>query len=563
MTGLGKNWAGVFENNMLSKLVLSNLATISDTAIEFTNGLNVLTGETGAGKSIVIDGLLLVLGERADRTLVREGTGTASVEGEFILPDGSELFLRREVQSQGRSRIFIDNALVTLDEVRMRLSGLIDLHTQRSTPALMKRPVQRRALDDFARCTSETDKMECLFDKYRKLKARREELLDWMESASGREEFILHELELIRDLEPCKEDYENLTAERRKLKHAKEHIDCLSEIMEGINNDNGISAELSRLVRLLERSEVGIPEISDLLEQSGILIDEADALCSSFLSECENYSWRLIEIDKRLDAYSSLMVRCGGSIDELTERHRNLDDELFRIEKIKQDLTEIEQELPQLQSSIIEHAENLSVCRQEASHNLTIAVLKELKKLSIKDAIFEVSFSPPSGKGIVDIAGKPFSRYGRETIEFRFSANPGISPASLSSVASGGEMSRVSLALKLALSEISQPATMIFDEIDSGIGGETAHKLSDSLKRAAGTKQVIVITHLAQIAAGADNHLSVKKRQTEGMPETSVTTLTSIESRRSEIARLLGGGVAAGAHAGAMLGDAEDTGDAG
>jgi len=538
---------------MLRKLVLSNLATISDTNIEFTVGLNVLTGETGAGKSILIDGLLLVLGERADKTLLREGTETASVEGVFILPDNRELLVRREVHSKGRSRIFIDDALVTLEEVRKRLSGLFDLHTQRSTPALMQRAVQRRALDEFAGCTSKTAEMESLFEEYRTFDARRIALLESTESAGEREEFILHELKLIRELEPDEEDYRNLIAERKKLMNAKEHINCLSEIVEGISREGGISARLNRYLRMLENSGGDLPELSNLLEQSEILIDEAAGSCLSTLSECENSFRRLTEIDERLDDYSSLMVRCGGSIEGLTEQYGNLEDELARIVAMKLELKEVEEKTPQISSSLVECAKELSLQRHEATGKLTASVLNELAELSMKDAVFEVLYHPPAGKGIVSIDSKPYYRYGADSIEFAFSANSGISASALSTVASGGEMSRISLALKLALSEVSQPATMIFDEIDSGIGGETANKLADSLKRASGSKQVIVITHLARIAAKADNHLSVEKRQTEGIPETDVTSLETVKSRENEIARLLGGGKAALEHAKAML----------
>jgi len=216
-------------------------------------------------------------------------------------------------------------------------------------------------------------------------------------------------------------------------------------------------------------------------------------------------------------------------------------------------LKEVEEKTPQISSSLVECAKELSLQRHEATGKLTASVLNELAELSMKDAVFEVLYHPPAGKGIVSIDSKPYYRYGADSIEFAFSANSGISASALSTVASGGEMSRISLALKLALSEVSQPATMIFDEIDSGIGGETANKLADSLKRASGSKQVIVITHLARIAAKADNHLSVEKRQTEGIPETDVTSLETVKSRENEIARLLGGGKAALEHAKAML----------
>lgn len=541
---------------MLLTLTLRNLATISDTSVSFQEGLNVLTGETGAGKSIIIDGLLLALGERADTGLIRPGATVASVEALFRLEDGTEFLVRREVHSAGRSRMFMDDSLVTLEEARRRLFGLVDLHSQRSTPALLRKKVQASALDEFGECTSRVDALGYLFEKCSVGMARRNALEEAVSAGTEAREFARHELELIDALDPSLTDYESHVTERRELERSRTGSELLYGICSGIQDDGGLIETLNTFDRELARAKLDPGPVPGLLEQARIALEEAARACSDRLARIENAPWRLEEIDGRLDAYSKLLTRCGGSIDSLLLRRAELEAELDLFDALKRELKGLMAVLPDDLKELAEKAGELTALRKEASERLTLAVESELRLLAMPDACFRVAFPGPSASGCIEVDGLPIGAGGAESPEYLFSANRGMEPGPLASVASGGELSRMSLALKLALARVRQPFTMIFDEIDSGVGGETARSLADALSRASVERQVVVITHLASIAAAADRHLTVSKEQSDHLPVTDVRLLEAPSDRIEELTRILGGGEAAAIHAKVMFEEA-------
>lgn len=298
-----------------------------------------------------------------------------------------------------------------------------------------------------------------------------------------------------------------------------------------------------------------LPTVMDLLEQSCIALDEASSACSGILSRIEEAPWRLDEIDRRLDMYSDLLARCGGSIASLLLRREELEKRLEGLESIDREVAELKATIPADLALLSKGSGKLTELRREAAERLRTSVQSELRLLAMPDAVFDVLFSPPRDNESLDACGVRVGSRGAELPEFLFSANRGMEPGALSDVASGGELSRMSLALKLSLAGVTQPPTMVFDEIDSGVGGETSRFLADSLLRASRKRQVIVITHLARIAAAACSHLTVSKEQRGDLPFTEVTLLTTREERVAELARTLGGGDAAGIHAGQMLDD--------
>ncbi|MBD3277397.1 MAG: AAA family ATPase [Candidatus Aegiribacteria sp.] len=543
---------------MLCSLKLKNLATISDTSVEFDDGLNILTGETGAGKSILIDGLLLALGNRADRTMVRPGARTASVEALFSVDDGDEYLVRREVRARGRSRFFVNDELRTLDEGRELISGLVDLHSQDSTPALLKGGFQREALDEYGTTSELARELQQDYILYEELTGKMESLKDRIESSSDRIDIARHELSLIEKLDPTAEDYQSLSSERKELKSAEESAEKLSSIVESISGDDGMLRSLRTFMKSLTASNAGMEEVLELIDQAEISLSEASAQCEKKLSMIENAPWRLDEIDKRLDAYSELLGRCGGSLESLLGRRGRLEDELRSYSEMEEELQRISRELPELADRITDMAQKLSSAREQAAKKLEAAVQDELRLLGMPRAVFRVAMEEPGEGRSRVIGGTRVSRSGCEIPRFMFSANPGMEPGYLSSIASGGEMSRISLVLKLALSNVTQAPTMIFDEIDSGVGGKTAHLLGDSLSRVSNGRQVIVITHLPQIACRARRHLAVSKKTEGGLPVTSVRALFSEEDRVEELARLLGGGSGAREHALKMFSKDED-----
>jgi len=512
---------------MLSRLSLRNLATISDTTLELTPGLNVLTGETGAGKSILVDGLLLALGTRADTALVRPGERLASVEAHFE-DDGGETIVRREVYAAGRSRMFCDDQLCTLEEARGRVGRLVDLHSQRSTPALLSRRTQQRWLDEMGGAGGLAGDVTTLFDRYRQRERRRRELQHLLAGLGEERELLEEEL--------------------------AEMADTLSGASEALA---GEEESLSSAVRDVQRRLASLGErgaqAAELLEQAAIGMDEAAALCDGLIEDVEEAPWRLEELDRRLDRYSRLLTRCGGSIESLMRRREQLQTRLREMADMESELSSLEKELPRLEGDLLEAAQRLRKARAAAAERLEKLVADEMEGLGMPDSTFRVEMRKPQPARSVETGEHLVCADGLELPSFSFSANPGMEAGPLSSVASGGELSRLALALRLALADVRDHPTMAFDEIDAGVGGRTAHLLADSLARAAGgDRQILVITHLAQIAARARNHLAVSKRVESGMPVTEVRTMEG-ERRLEELARILGGGEAAVEHARSML----------
>jgi len=538
---------------MLNSLTLKNIATISDISIGFRSGLNVLTGETGAGKSILIDGLLLALGGRADRSIVRPGEKVASVEALFSSAEGEEHIVRREVRAQGRSRYFIDDELATLEEGRELVAGLVDLHTQGSTPALLSRRNQTAALDEYGGCRRKALEMRESFGRYLENLKRKSELEDLLVRSGDSQDLARHELDLIEKLDPAAEDYSSLLNERRELKAVSRGGELLNRVQESVSGDNGMVRTIRSFMSSLDSSGMDRNELIQLLEQAEIALTEAAGECENILSDIDSAPWRLSEIDQRLDGYSELLSRCGGSIDSLLGRRDELLARIAEYDEAENELRQLKKLLPEDEAALNATADELESGRKAAAERLEDAVSRELRLLGMPQAVFRVSMEIPSESRSCEIGGRPLSSEGRTLPNFIFSANEGMDPAPLSTVASGGEMSRISLVLKLALSDVSQAPTMVFDEIDSGVGGETANLLADSLSRVSGDRQVIVITHLPQIAFRAGRHMAVFKTRGDGIPVTQVRPLVHREERVDELARLLGGGPAALEHAEKML----------
>ncbi len=535
---------------MLNRLALSNLATISDTVLEPGPGLNVLTGETGAGKSILIDGLLLAMGARADRNLVRPGARLASVEAFFSDARG-DVCIRREVFAEGRSRVFLDDALSTLEEVHSALEGRIGLHTQRSTPALLRQPRQVEILDGFSGCTSLAGDYRELYGGYRNLLAGIERLAGDAAGNAGRRELLLHELGMFRRLGPSREDYESLRDERARLEKARELAALYAGLGEALEGDGGFIGRLAGLAGNVRSLDPGQDELLELLDQAGICGSEAARIGRRLLGEFEDAPDRIGEIDERLDAYFRLMTRSGGSVESMLGAGERLEAELAAIDSAAEELLSLEARKPGMERELTAAARSLDEARREGAGKLAARCGEELSRLRMPAAAFSVGFTR-AARGI-PAGGEVLGVNGMTEPEFLFTANPGMPPGPLSSVASGGELSRVALALELALAGASEVSTLVFDEIDAGTGGETAHSLGEALARAGAERQVIVITHLAQVAGRADRNILVEKKLVDGVPESVTRTLEGFDQRAAELARLLGGGEAALKHARSIL----------
>ncbi len=540
--------------NMLRSISLKNLATISDASMEFEKGLNVITGETGSGKSILVDGLMLAVGARADRSMVRPGEKTASVEAVFVREGGEETVIRREISGAGRSRIFIDDALSTLDDVRNAVQDFVALHSQRSTPVLLKTARQLDILDTFAGVLDLRDKYSKLFSNWKITVARREELTTFLGQSGANRELLMHEISLYEQLNPSVEDYNSLAEQRLKIRKRMEQSMVFQNTLSALQGDNGAVAVLSGLQRSILKEAPGREELIELLSQACISAEEAASLLLAEMSDIDDAPARVSEIDSRLDEYSALIARSGGTVETMVDHGNSLSRELQKYLSAEEEKAKLDGMLPELLKQVTQVAGNLSEKRQAAADKFSEKVVAELKQLNMPHAQFSVQFSTPASS--VGADGIQLGSRGAESVVFVFSANMGIPVDSLEAVASGGELSRVALALALVTADSYAASTLVFDEIDAGTGGETANNLAESLLRAASTRQVIVISHLAQIASRAHRHLAVTKGYRSNMPVTAVTVLHNRQQRVSEIARLLGGGAGAEEHAMRLLGGA-------
>ncbi|NLP06093.1 AAA family ATPase [Candidatus Fermentibacteria bacterium] len=538
---------------MIASLRLRNIATISDVSLSLGPGLVVLTGETGAGKSILVDGLLLTLGERADHSIVRPGARSASVESVFLV-DGEEISIRREIQATGRSRLLIDDEVATLEEARERMSGLVDLHTQRSTPALLSRRRQQGFLDTFAGASATADAVRTVHAGLARLRSRIAEIGDSLRAAAGQRDLLAHEAGLIEKLGPSREEYADLLARRRELEASEAACAFLAGLANALEGDeNGLCGRVAALRSSAERAEPREPELAELFSQADIALREAASVCRGRLSSLEAAPWLAESIDERLDAYGKLLPRYGGDLERLLARAGQISTMMSSWAALETELESAEKEAAELSGILSREASALSEARRSAVPGLCEAVERELAGLGMPGASFRVEFHPVPSERAIEAGGVSVCSDGAELPEFLFTANEGMPPAPLSSAASGGELSRTSLPLRLALAEAGGSGTMVFDEIDSGVGGETAALLAGALRRSSMIRQTVVITHLPAIAAAADTHLAVRKREEGGMPVTDVMELSGRE-RLEELARMLGGGQAAMRHARSLVG---------
>ncbi len=536
---------------LLRSITLKNLATISDTCLQFESGLNVITGETGSGKSILVDGLMLATGARADKTLVRPGSRTASVEAVFQLPGGDEIFVRREVGAQGRSRVFIDDALSTLEEAREAVQDFVTLHSQQTTPVLLKPSRQMDILDTFAGAMPLRKKYQQSFAEWKTATARISELRAFLGDSGTSCELLLHEMSLFDQINPSIQDYDSLVNQRILIKKIMEQSTLLQETLGALQGDDGVSAILSAALRKIQREAPGREELAELISQASISVEEASSLVLSEISNLEEAPARISNIDTRLDEYSKLISRCGGTVQSMIDHRESLLDRVQEFRVAEEELKAVEKRLPELAEKVAEIARQLTAKRKTAGKKLSEQSLTEMRELNMPFAQFSIKFNAPVSP--VTVKDSRLDSRGAESVLFMFTANKGMPQDSLEAVATAGELSRVALAIALVIADSGSVSTLIFDEIDAGTGGETAHNLAESLLRAASSRQIIVISHLAQVASIAHRHLAVAKTYNNGMPVTTVIALNSRAMRLKELARLLGGGAGADDHASLLL----------
>lgn len=531
---------------MLKRLRVNEYALIDDVVVEFGAGLNVLTGETGAGKSILVDSLGLLTGTRAYSVDIREGAPNATVEGLFEV-DGEETVVRREIFRDRSNRCYLDGNLATARMLQERVQAWVDIHGQHDDHLLLKRAQQRALLDAFAGAEALVERVAGAADRLRELEAERAELVRAEAERETRTAWLRSQVEEIDAAALDPEEPERLEAETKRLRHAEERQRLAGGVWERLEgaDEASLTPALSALVREMERLVELDPDLAPVAERLAGARYEVEDIAREMLGYAESVEGdpaRLAELDERRDLLFRLERKHGGTIAEVIERGEAMREELDGLEAEARRAASLDRDVEARRSELAEAAAALADARETAADRLEVAVRDRLAALGMGDGLFEVAISRTRDEdGIPWADGRwSWSRAGLEEIEFRIAPNPGESPRPLSEIASGGELSRTLLAIEAALAEADRVPTLVFDEVDAGIGGVVAHHVARQLEAVAAHHQVVVITHLAQIAAVADRHLVVEKETRSGRTVTSVRAVEADERVR-EISRLLGG----------------------
>lgn len=535
---------------MLIELRVKDFAVIQDVRVEFGPGLIVLTGETGAGKSILVDALSLLLGERASSDVVRTGADRARVEAVFdvsarpdlgalfedagVEPEDGVVILRREVAVQGRNRAWINGSPTTVRTVGLLGRALADLHGQHEHQTLLRKPEQRDILDAFANASGLAATVRELFGRLQGVRARIAELATRRRDLESRADFLRFQLTEIDDAQIVDGEEDALRSQAGRLAHAEELSTATQRLCDTLYEGPEASADLvaaarDELRRLATMDPTLAPQAQALDDAYHRLVETAREL-EAYASGVEHDPDALALANQRLDVLQRLKRKYGGSVTAVLETAATLRSELSQLDSVTTDADRLEHERTALEQQLEAGCAELTRARTRAARTLSKEVQKILPALGLEGAVFQIRLDR------LDVPGAG----GREEVEFRASLNPGFDPKPLARIASGGELSRVMLALKSILADVDRVPTLVFDEVDAGVGGAVAVAVAEKLARVADRHQVFVVTHLAQVASRADRHLTVSKDLSSAIATTDVELLDG-EERVREIARMLGG----------------------
>ncbi len=550
---------------MLRRLSLRDVVIVAELEVELGAGFTVLTGETGAGKSILVDALQLALGGRAEATLVREGAPRAEVGAEFDTPAAllpwleeagfateDTLLLRRVVDAQGKSRAWVNGSPATAAQLREAAELLVDIHGQHAWQSLTRPAAVRALLDEQAGVDATA--LTTAWKAWREARARLEAAQAQRESLARDRERLAWQVAELDKLAPGADEWEALNAEHQRLAHGQALIDGARAALDALSdNESNAAALLGRAADALAevtRYDAALESVHGVLREARALLDDAAHTLGAYLGHAEPDPQRLAELDARLAAWVGQARRSRRTPAELPALLVQWKEELAGLDAAA-DLEGLERATAEAGRIWRAEAERISRQRRRAAPSLAEAVTAAMQQLGMAGGRFEVVLVPQE---------EPQS-FGLETVELRVAGHAGSTPRALAKVASGGELSRLALAIAVTTAQggsakrkRSGAATLIFDEIDAGVGGTVADSVGRLMKQLGGTAQVLAVTHLAQVAACADHHLVVSKAQ-KGKQTLSALQAVEGEARVAEIARMLGGERLSGtAHAQAMLG---------
>jgi DNA repair protein RecN (Recombination protein N) len=551
---------------MLVELRIRDYAVVEDLTLELGPGLNALTGETGAGKSIIVGALSLLLGERASANVVRVGADRASVEAVFDvehvpgvgrlldkhgfrLEDGL-LILRREVAAAGRNRAWVGGSPATAGVVGALGTALVDLHGQHEHQTLLRPRDQRTILDAYGGAQELATSVAERYETLQRLQKSLDEREDRRREVESRADFLRFQLSEIDDARLAPGEDEALEAEAGRHQHSEELARGAAEIYDALyDGDDSVADRLAAVRQILQRLVTFDPSLGETLEQLSEVVhavEEVGRGVGDYASSVEHDPVRLEEVRVRLDRIFRLKRKYGPELADVLASAQRVRAELGDLDDADHDLERIRAEIDGEREQLAALAAELSAARRAAAERLGASVGAVLPAVGLGGATFEVGLS----------SHDTISAGGAESVEFLVAPNEGFAPMALARIASGGELSRIMLALKSILAAVDEVPVLVFDEIDAGVGGLVATAVAEKLVEVSGRHQVFVVTHLAQVASRATSHLLVEKGADEGVTSASVRALDG-DARVEEIARMLGGDPASTTsrdHAREMLG---------
>ena len=534
---------------MISSLTIRNIGVISSAELQLGKGFTALTGETGAGKTMVLTALGLLMGERADTGRVRTGEKQLFVEGVIDLEnpelikrleelgaeiEAGELIVNRSVSSEGRSRAALGGASVPVSQLEEIFEELVAVHGQSEQLKLRSNSAQREALDGFStEIASALTVYQQVFAQYRELSARLERMRSASEADQFKLERIRDRLSQIEKTAPLAGELEELSEQIERLSNVESLREAAVRAREALSSDDSLAAgELVGVARkaLETQNDPILVDLYQRLGEIGSLLSEANVDLSSYLSQLEADPERLNQLLGRKAELVSLERSLGASVEELLESVPALQAELLDLDSSDEQVERLEIQLEATLSQAGLAARELTAARTKAAQQVSELVTQELTQLAMGGSRFEIAITP-----LTDL-----ELSGMDRVEFQLASHLGAEPRPLAKGASGGELSRIMLALELVLASERTVPTMVFDEVDAGVGGQAALELAKRLKKLSESTQVIVVTHLAQVAALADHQIRVSKDSSGDITITSVAELSPAE-REVEIARMLSG----------------------
>jgi len=527
---------------MIDTLHIKNIGIIDDITIDLQEGFNVLTGETGAGKTLIIDSLNLACGGRFSKEIIRKGEEYCLVELNLFLPnnemaiDGS-IVISREIHTNGRSSCKINGRLATVNELKEFMGKIVDIHGQNDNQTIMSKAEHVNYLDNFIgeKIKAEKEKYLLLYERYNQINKELKENYGDDKEKQRRLDLLKYQLNEIENANLKKDEEEELNAERKKMINYEKIFSCLNEV--DSNLSEGVIDGINASVRALEKIEDIDEEYKEklnLLKNIYYDVQELSREISGMNNDVSFDEERRNEIESRLDYIYDLKRKYGNSVDEILQYQKDIEDEVFKIENLEEHNNELKKELKDIKDEMLEKARKMSKIRNENALILNERINKELADLEMKNARFYVSIRYEEDD--------QYTENGLDDIEFLIATNIGDEAKSLIKIASGGEISRIMLAIKTVLADTDEVPVLIFDEIDTGISGKAAKAVGEKIKIISKKHQVMCITHQANIAAQGDANYYISKSVMNGKTFTTIKLLSENEIIE-EIARISSGDI--------------------